>query len=607
MEDLLPYFERELVILRRYCREFSERFPKIAGRLHLSGDVCDDPHIERLIQATALLSARVAKRLDNHYPEFTESLLEALLPHYLRVFPSCGIAMLARAGGGDAYAIARGAELESAPVQGERCKFTTAYALRSAPVALGAARFDALIRAPAAARVPPEAASGISIAIETAPGAPARLAPATLRVYIDGEPSFCAALRDTLFMRVARAYVDTGDGAWITLATIPVAPVGFADEDALIPFGARSHPAYRVLTEYFAFPEKFNFFDIDLGAIRAQLPAGCERLTLHLAVTGLRPDSNTARMLRSLSADKLLLGCTPVVNLFRQAGVPIDVTQMAADYAVLASPTNPRAYEVYSIDSVQMLRRRESGDVLTEFRPFHSLRHGEDPGKKGHYWVLRRDEALAVTSPGHEKRITLVDADFEPLAVEETTLSIELTCTNRDLASALGSGRSGGELVSPKAAAGQTMHLLRRPTPPCRFDADHGFHWRLISHLTLNHHSLVQEGLPAFRELLTLYDLQRSPTSQRQIGGITGIAHAGTQAWVRGKLGATMVHGVEVRMTLDEEAFVGSGLHLFVQVIDHFLGLYVQINSFVELVVLSHKTGEELIRCTPRNGAINLV
>ncbi len=60
-------------------------------------------------------------------------------------------------------------------------------------------------------------------------------------------------------------------------------------------------------------------------------------------------------------------------------------------------------------------------------------------------------------------------------------------------------------------------------------------------------------------------------------------------------------------MTLDEEAFVGSGLHLFVQVIDHFLGLYVQINSFVELVVLSHKTGEELIRCTPRNGAINLV
>lgn len=65
MERLLPYFERELVILRRYCHEFSERFPRIAGKLHMAGDVCEDPHIERLIESVALLAARISKRLDD--------------------------------------------------------------------------------------------------------------------------------------------------------------------------------------------------------------------------------------------------------------------------------------------------------------------------------------------------------------------------------------------------------------------------------------------------------------------------------------------------------------------------------------------------------------
>ncbi|MDC8757074.1 type VI secretion system baseplate subunit TssF [Janthinobacterium fluminis] len=611
MEELLPYYERELVILRHYCREFAERFPKIAGRLHMAGDACDDPHIERLIQATALLTARVAKRLDNHYPEFTEGLLEVLMPHYLRAFPSCAIARLDGAGprhgnGGDAVGIARGTELESAFGAEVRCKFRTAYELNLTPLALSGARFDPLIRAPAGAGLPPDAGAGLSMTIEARQGTLARPGLGTLRVFIDGEPSFCAALRDTLFMRVARAYVEADGGEWIALSAPPIAPVGFADDDALIPFGARSHPAYRVLTEYFAFPEKFNFFDVDLAAMLARLPEGCARATLHLAVAGLRPDSNVARMLRSLAPDRLLLGCTPVVNLFRQAGVPIAVTQTAADYAVLASATHAHAFEVYSLDAVRMLRRRESAGSVTEFRPFYSLRHGEDAGAKGHYWVMRRDEALAATSPGHEQRLTLVDADFAPLRAENSTLSLELTCSNRELPAMLGCGHPDGDVEKPACAAGRAIRFLRRPTPPCRFASAHGAHWRLISHLTLNHHSLVQEGLPAFREMLTLYDLPQSPISQRQIGGITGLAHAETALWMRGKRGASLVHGIEVRLTLDEQAFVGSGMHLFVQVIDQFLGLYVQLNSFIELVALSHKTGEELIRCKPRNGALNL-
>lgn len=607
MEDLLPYYERELVLLRQYGREFAERFPKVAAQLRMQGDGCDDPQVERLVQSVALLAARVSKRLDDDYPIFTESLLEVLFPHYLRPFPSCAIARAERATqqGAEWHVIPRGTEMESVPVQGVRCKFRTAYDLAIGPVRLDAASFGSMIAAPADVHLPAAANAVLRMTFEVSNMTSVAARP--LRIFMDGEPSFCAALRDMLFMRSVAAYVEADDGRWSALPRIPVEGLGFAEEDALIPFGSRSQPAYRLLTEYFAFPEKFNFFQLDLAVLSPLLSADCERFTLHLVLAGVRPDSHAARILHSLSSDNLLLGCTPVINLFARHAEPIAVTQRASDYAVVADANHASAYEIYSIDSVTM--QRVSGKTATaiEFRPFYSLRHGEGDVHRGHYWLMRHDEILATTSPGYEKRLTLVDADLEPLALEKNTLSLELSCTNRELPVQLRDGLDLGGLALPHGAGGITVRFARRPTRPCRFAFSSGLQWRLISHLALNHHALAPEGLAAFREMLTLYDVQQSAISQRQIGGVVGLEHVATTVWLRHPRGATLVHGTQVRMTLDEDAFVGSGMHLFVEVIDYFLGMYVQVNSFIELVVLSKQSGKELVRCKPRSGQACLV
>jgi type VI secretion system protein ImpG len=106
--------------------------------------------------------------------------------------------------------------------------------------------------------------------------------------------------------------------------------------------------------------------------------------------------------------------------------------------------------------------------------------------------------------------------------------------------------------------------------------------------------------------MLALYDFIRSAVSRRQIAGIVGLDHAEATAWIRHKRGASLAHGTEVRVTIDEDAFVGAGLHLFVQVIEQFFALYVQMSSFIELVILSHQSGEELFRCKPRSGSMPL-
>ena len=616
MDELFTKYERELVILRSLCREYAQRYPKVAAKLQMGGDTCDDPHVERLIQGVALLSARVAKRLDDSYPQFTEALLNLLFPHYLRPFPSCAIARVLGepSAGGEPGAVPempRGTLLESAPAGAVPCTFKTVYDVSPSSVMLAGASFETLICAPVATRLPEDVTSSLTLRFESAqPGEPLSRATATvIRVYADGDSSFCAALRDALFVHTRTAYIQLDDeGPWERLPVVPITPAGFADDEALIPFDARSHTAYRIIAEYFAFPEKFNFFDIDVSALLARMPAERTHVTLHLAVADIQPDGDKARMLAGLSKMHLLQGCTPVVNLFRQPGVPITYDQLSADYTLLAHGAFPQAYEVYSVDTVHMVRQRGRDASVTEFRPFYSLRHGEEDGpERGRYWLMRHDETLAICSPGHEKSISLVNADCQPLEIERNILSIELTCTNRDLPCSLKIGAPEGDLFIPGAASSDVIRLLRRPTRPARLMNGPAMHWRLVSHLALNHHSLALEGADGLREMLTLYDLAPSPVSRRQIGGIVAVEQSETKAWIRHKRGSSLAHGTEIRLTLDEEAYAGAGVYLFVQVLDRFFALYVHMNSFVELVVLSHQSGKELFRCRPRSGSMNLV
>lgn len=613
MEKLLPYYEQELGYLRRHLRDFAERYPKIAGRLLISGEVCEDPHIERMIESFALLNARIAKRLDDDYPEFTEALFEVLYPHYVRPFPSCSIAHIEA---GDSQqqtttsVISRGTQLNTRTVRGAACTFRTIYPVTIAPLAIAQARFEAVVQTPDAMHLPTGASAGIDITINSTSEqfALRDFSPPKLRVFIDGEPSFCAALRDTLFMRCIGAYVEgEHDGHWVTLDAIPLSPTGFDEDEALIDFPARSHAAYRLLTEYFCFSEKFNFFDIDLSALTAVLPPATRTITLHLVLSGIRSNSNLARMLGTLSPNNVLLGCTPVVNLFRQRGEPIRLTHANTSYPVLADARRAFAYKVYAIESVNLVRQTPQGESIVEFRPFYSLKHAQEPEHNGHYWTLRHIDTIADKSPGFETQISIVDIDFDPAEVENSTLNIELTCTNRDLPSLLPYGQRGGDLFLEGDSSVRSINFLRRPTVSYHFERGYNVQWRLISQLALNHLSLSVGGAEALRETLTLYDLPRSPSSQRQIGGITGLSQQAVTAWLPGNPFPCLVRGIEVRLAVDEEAFVGSGIHAFGQIIERFLALYVHANSFTQLVILSNKNGEALFTCTPRSGELSLL
>ena len=611
MEQLLPYYERELGLFRQYTREFSSRYPKAAGRLLIAGDTCEDPHVERLIQSVALLTARVAKRLDDAYPQFTHALLDTLYPHYLRPFPSCSIVRIAAdeaAGGGQLAQLVhvpRGTVLRSQPVQGVACKFTSVYDVTLAPLAISRLHFSAIIDAPPGLRLPDGASALLSIQFTSSsdnyhldqPGF------ANLRLFADGEPSVRAALLDALVLRGAGAYVALDEHSpWLAVDGTPLAPAGYEENDALIPFSSRSHPALRLLTEYFAFPEKFHFIDIAWSRLAALLPKQCRQFTLHLPLKGVRSDSHEARLLSGVSRDNLLLGCTPVVNLFAKSAVPIRLTHTEPDYALLADATHAFAYDIHSIEAVTVVRKDEAGERLSTFLPLYASLQGsqvEHDPEEGQYWLARRDETVAAISPGHEMRLCLIDPQFSPGSAACATVSTQLLCSNRDLPTQLHYGLPGGDLLAEDVPDGIPARFLRKPTPGMRFLAD--THWRLIAHLSLNYSGLTQAGLGEFQKMLSLYDLPRSPTTQRLIQGIVTLDHGSTRAWMPTVPFPTLMPGIAIRLGIDEQAFVGSSIYIFAQVLQRYFALNSQLNCFIQLTLRSQRSGEELIRCPERS------
>jgi type VI secretion system protein ImpG len=220
---------------------------------------------------------------------------------------------------------------------------------------------------------------------------------------------------------------------------------------------------------------------------------------------------------------------------------------------------------------------------------------------------MRRDEAMADSSPGHGASISLVDIDFDPAAAEEQSLSLDLICSNGDLPTYLGYGQRGGDLFLGGGSSLKSVAFLRKPSAPQRFERGAGAHWRLVSHLALNHLSLSGGGVEALREMLALYDLPRSAATQRQIAGIAEVSHRPASAWLPGNPFACLARGVEITLAIDEEAFVGTGIHAFAHVLERFLGLYVHANSFTRLAIVSARNGEALLTLAPRSGELGLL
>jgi type VI secretion system protein ImpG len=611
-DDLLLYYERELDYIRKTAVQFAEKNPKVASRLVLEPTKCEDPHVERLLEAFAFLAARVHLKIDDEFPEISEALLTVVYPQLVRPIPSMSIAEFQpdpeKGKLSTALPIPRNSILHSRPVGGVPCTFRTCYDTTLWPVSVTTAEWKAPSRLQPAIKTG-DSSGAIRIELKCAPDVNLReLKIDKLRFYLDGEGGLINTLYELLFSRLNRILVrDPTPGSKVNPVTLPTSALhaaGFREDEGMMPYSHRSFTGHRLLMEYFAFPEKFFF--IDLNGLETIWQSGfTDVFELVFLIGDIESDDYRQRLELELSKKTFRLGCSPIANLFTQVAEPIQLSQRKYEYAIAPDVRRPYATEIYSVDEVNCINT--ATQQTTTFEPFYSLRHSTSGNDQKSFWTVRRRPSTRPNDDGTDMFLSLVDLSLRPLSPDGNILSIRTTCTNRDLPSRLPFGNDDGDFEWEGASALKRIVALRKPTQTVRPSTGKSALWRLISHLSLNYLSIVEQGKDALQQILRMYDIGRSAYSQNVIDGVVNLKSYRHFAPVRSDNGTTFARGTRVELELDEDQFVGGGAFLFASVIERFLGLSVSLNSFTQLVVSTSQRKEMLHEWQPRAGRRILV
>lgn len=603
---LLKYYNRELQHVREVGAEFANEYPKIAARLGLDAFECSDPYVERLFEGFAFMAARVQLKVDAEFPNFTQSLLEIIYPHYLASTPSMTVVEfkpdLTEEGLADGFLIPKGSSLRSQIAKGEQtaCEYQTAHPLQLWPLEIAQVEYLSTLAAVSSRGLAdPKHLSQVKAAIRivlrcTAGVNFSRLSLETLPLFLRGTGAIPYRLYEQLLANtkaIACKFTNDSKVQFKYAAGNVTRGLGFEKDEALLRQTPRSFDGYRILQEYFAFPERFLFAELSgLSALTNQCDA--DELELFLLL-----DRSDAQLINALDKSNLALFCVPAINLFSKRTDRIHVDHRQSEYHVVVDRTRPMDYEVFSVNQLNGF----GSDLHTEqaFLPFYGSKSAYQNQAENAFYMLRRQKRILSSKQrrkgvrssyiGSECYVSLVDAEQAPYSSQTTQLGLEVLCTNRDLPMVMPVGLGDTDFSLQISAPVKSIRCISGPTKPLPAAYEGNSVWRLINHLSLNYLSLIdsdpKQGAAAFRELLGLYADHREPAVKKQIEGVISITAKNVVRRIDSKGPMVFGRGLEISVLLDESAFEGGGYFLLGAVLEQFFTRYVSINSFVETVI----------------------
>lgn len=619
---LLHYYNQELQHLREMGAEFAEQFPKIAARLGMEGIEVADPYVERLLEGAGFLAARVKLKLDAEFPRFTQRLLEIVYPNFLAPTPSMLVARfqpdlnepnLARG-----IVVPRGTAMRAAPSSADQaaCEFRTGQDVTLWPLEIVSASYFSY--APdlplATLSVGNKVRGGIRLRLRGTAGLNFdQIALESLRIHFCGADETAYKLHELCFgsclgMLIGPPGPPGHPMPWKEF--IPpghVKPAGFDDDEALLPVSLRGFQGYRLLQEYFAFPQRFLF--ADLGG----LAPTCHRHGGNELEVVLLFERGEAALESVVDAGNFGLHCAPAINLFPKRADRIQLGDGNYEFHVLVDRTRPMDFEIHEVTEVR--GHGVGADSEQRFLPFYADSHLEPADHPAYYLVQREPRLLSASQKrngtrtgyvGSEVFLSLVDPKEAPFRSDLRQLSVMTTCTNRDLPllMPLGAGKTDFQLDT--SAPVLAIRCLKGPSKPASPLREGGRAWLAVNHLSLNYLSLMNNdertGAAVLREMLDLYASGADRAGMtRQIEGVHAVAVKPVVRRLPLPGPIACGRGLEITLEVDDLAFQGGSAFLFGAVMERFFARHVSINGFTETVLRSGARGE-IMRWAPRCG-----
>jgi len=606
---LLHHYNTELDFMREMGSEFARHFPKVAGRLGMEGLECADPYVERLLEGFAFLAARVHLKIEEEYPKFCQHLLEIVYPDYLAPLPSMTVVQLQPDCGDKDLAkglvIEKGTSLESGlgPNMQTPCEYRTADDVTLFPITIVDADYMGTRAALANLGIKPgrQVSAGLRISIEAAKGIDiSELKIRDLPLFLGGSGTVPMALYEHILAGVCGLSVLTGeknDRQIFQLSRENVCAYGFEPEQAMLNYQSRSFEGYRLLREYFAFPERFRFINFTgLDAVLSKASGQRFDLLVHL-------DNRNGDLENVLGKNNFIPFCVPAINLFPKRADRITLNNLDHEFHVLADRSRPLDYEVHQVLSVSGYGKQ--ADEKKKFLPFYGLTDDHVPAEDSAFYAVHRRSRLLSSRQhssgarsgylGQEVFISLVDAEEAPYSTNLVQLGVQTMCSNRDLPMQIPLGQKHGDFTLRVNAPVDNIRCVAGPTRPRTQITTGDYVWRIINHLSLNFLSLIDEdqdeGAAALRELLQLYT-KGDTVGERQINGLLTISAKPVTRRLPIPGPISFGRGLEIKLVLDETAFEAGGMYLFGLVLSEFFRKYVSINSITETVVFTDSKRE---------------
>jgi type VI secretion system protein ImpG len=605
---LLDYYNRELAYVREQGAEFAELFPKVAARLAMRGLEVADPYVERLLEGFAFMSARIQLKMDAEFPRFSQRLLDVVCPAYLAPTPAMGVAKFepskSEGGSPDGHTLPRHTRLRARLPANEQtaCEFRTAHDLTLWPIRLTEAR---LTGAPpdlpiAGYRWGNAVRGALRLRFETSASIPiSALKLDTLPIFVSGTSDLRSKLQEVIHTQCLGVLVHAGGLPIRSVTPLPAENIvaeGFASEQAMLPSDSRAFDGYRLLHEYFAFPERYGFFSIN--QLQKALPS-IEGNQFEIAL--LLKTANPA-IESVVDASNFVLHCSPVVNLLERTSDRIPVTSNRFEYNAVIDRAKPLDFEIHTIHRVRGHFVDSEHEVL--FHPFYAAADIDRRGAGAYFSVRREPRMLSQQARRHGPRtgyigsecfVTLVDANEAPFPDALRQVTVEALCTNRDLSLLTPVGQADTDLTMMESAPVDAIRFVAGPSRPTPAIAEREITWRLISHLSLNFLTLTDvdaaQGAAALRQLLELYARLGAPGTDAQISAIQNLAVRPINRRVPQTGPIVYGRGVSLDLMVDELPFAGVSPWLLGAVLDQFFARHVSVNAFTELSLASIQRG----------------
>ena len=613
---LLRYYNQELRYLREVGGEFAREFPKIAGRLGMEGLEVSDPYVERLLEGCAFLAARIQLKQDAEFPRLSHRLLELIYPNFLAPTPSMLVAQVQPVPSPNLLAgrvLPRDTALlaPAGAVSATRCEFRTAQALELTPLRTASA--DYLLHLSelnlAGLSLPARPRCGVRLRLQLPDGMNiADLGPDSLCLYLGDNLDVAMQLNELLLSAAVGVMVGMPGrmGEATLLPPESITPVGYADDESMLPNDARNFGGVRLLQEYFSFPERFLFLRLSgLRSVVSRLSGTTLEIVFLLSRQGRGLDG-------TVSADNFRLHCVPAVNLFPRRADRIEVSDGDYEFHVVPDRTAPLDYEVFDVQS--MTGFGEQGEQR-HFVPLYAPDHRTRTGLPAYYTIWREprltSEKARRDGPrsgyiGSEVFASLVDPSDAPLPQALRQVALQIRCTNRDLPVFIPTAGPQGAFTLDAGLPLESVRAIAGPSRPHSALREGGIAWRLLNLLSLNYLSLLDadegEAAAALRDLLSRLPQSSDPSVKRQIEALQSVSarQVVRRHPVRGPI--TFSRGIEVTLTVDEIGHEGASAFLFGAALHHYLGKHASMNSFVETRLLSLTRGE-VMHWRPRLGS----